>query len=96
MIRVTNLLKRVSTSDGELEIVMGIDLYIPAGATAAIVGPSGSGKSTLLGLLAGMDVVSEGEIWLGGENISLLNEDERARRIGRVAGGEREHDARLA
>ncbi len=79
MIRVTNLLKRVSTSDGELEIVKGIDLYIPAGATAAIVGPSGSGKSTLLGLLAGMDVVSEGEIWLGGENISLLNEDERAR-----------------
>ncbi len=79
MIRVTNLLKRVSTSDGELEIVKGIDLYIPAGATAAIVGSSGSGKSTLLGLLAGMDVVSEGEIWLGGENITLLNEDERAR-----------------
>ncbi len=79
MIRVTNLLKKVSTSDGELEIVKDINLHIPAGATAAIVGASGSGKSTLLGLLAGMDVVSEGEIWLGCENITLLNEDERAR-----------------
>jgi len=68
MIKVSQLLKTVSTADGELEILRGIDFEVPSGASAAIVGASGSGKSTLLGLLAGMDVAS-----------SDLDEDQRAR-----------------
>ena len=67
MIKVSQLLKTVSTADGDLNILRGIDLEIDPGASAAIVGASGSGKSTLLGLLAGMDVPSGGEIWLDGE-----------------------------
>ena len=79
MIKVSQLLKTVPTADGELTILRGIDLDIPAGASAAIVGASGSGKSTLLGLLAGMDVASGGEVWLDGVCLSALDEDERAR-----------------
>ena len=79
MIKVSQLLKTVPTADGELTILRGVDLDIPAGASAAIVGASGSGKSTLLGLLAGMDVASGGEVWLDGVCLSSLDEDERAR-----------------
>ena len=68
----------MSTADGELEILRGIDFEVPSGASAAIVGASGSGKSTLLGLLAGMDVASSGKIWLDGECLSDLDEDQRA------------------
>ena len=79
MIKVNQLLKTVSTADGDLDILRGIDLEIAAGTSAAIVGASGSGKSTLLGLLAGMDVASGGEIMLDGEQLGNLDEDQRAR-----------------
>jgi len=69
----------VPTADGNLDILRGINLEIAAGTSAAIVGASGSGKSTLLGLLAGMDVASGGEITLDGHQLSLLDEDQRAR-----------------
>lgn len=79
MITVSQLLKTVPTADGDLDILRGIDLEIEAGTSAAIVGASGSGKSTLLGLLAGMDVATAGEIWLDGERLSDLDENQRAR-----------------
>ncbi len=79
MIKVSQLLKTVPTADGDLDILRGINLEIAAGTSAAIVGASGSGKSTLLGLLAGMDVASGGEITLDGQQLSLLDEDQRAR-----------------
>jgi putative ABC transport system ATP-binding protein len=79
MIKVNQLLKTVSTADGDLDILRGIDFEIAAGTSAAIVGASGSGKSTLLGLLAGIDVASSGEIILDGEQLGNLDEDQRAR-----------------
>ena len=79
MIKVNQLLKTVPTADGDLDILRGIDLEIEQGASAAIIGASGSGKSTLLGLLAGMDLPSAGEIWLDGEALGDLDEDQRAR-----------------
>ena len=78
MIKTSQLIKRVSTAESELEILRGIDLEIKRSETAAIVGASGSGKSTLLGLLAGLDAPSSGEITLDGVNIVNLDEDERA------------------
>mgnify|MGYP005661781033 FL=1 len=44
----------------------------------AITGPSGSGKSTLLGLLAGLDTATSGEIYLNGEALHELDEEQRA------------------
>jgi len=78
MINVTNLLKRVSVADGELEILRGINLEIKPGETLAIVGASGSGKSTLLGLLAGLDTASAGDVVIDGVSLASLDEDARA------------------
>jgi sulfonate transport system ATP-binding protein len=49
---------------GELEVLRGIDLDVPAGQFLAIVGRSGCGKSTLLRILAGLDTPSEGTLSL--------------------------------
>ena len=54
IIEVINLTRVIATPTHKVEILRGINLTIPQGEFAAIMGPSGSGKSTLLGLLAGM------------------------------------------
>ena len=79
MIAARNLGKRVPTAAGTLEILSAIDLEIAARESVAVVGVSGSGKSTLLGLLAGLDLPSEGEVWLSGQRLNDLDEDGRAR-----------------
>lgn len=78
MILARDLQHEVDTNDGPLRILNGINLSIKKGESIAIVGASGSGKSTLLGLLAALDKPSKGEIWIDGENISALNEENRA------------------
>ena len=77
-ITVKNLSKRVSDATGELSILHDINFTVQAGETLAIVGASGSGKSTLLGILAGLDVPTEGKVVLDGIDIFALNEDGRA------------------
>ncbi len=70
--------KTVAAPSGSLTILQDINLRIIAGSSVAIVGPSGSGKTTLLGLLAGLDLPSAGQIELIGQNISAMDEDQRA------------------
>jgi putative ABC transport system ATP-binding protein len=57
----------------------GIDLTVADGEFVAIMGPSGCGKSTLLNLVAGIDRPSDGTITVGGEEVTRLDEDGRAR-----------------
>ncbi|SDJ54819.1 ABC transporter ATP-binding protein [Variovorax sp. OV700] len=57
-------------SGGELQVLEGIDLHVPAGRFVSIVGASGCGKSTLLRLILGLDAQYEGKILLDGEPIS--------------------------
>lgn len=52
-------------SYGDNEVLRGIDLHIPAGQFAAIVGKSGCGKSTLLRLIAGLEKIDAGSISFG-------------------------------
>lgn len=77
-IEVVHLSKRVADATGELTILSDIDFTVQPGETLAIVGASGSGKSTLLGLLAGLDVPSDGTVRLDGVDIFALSEDQRA------------------
>ena len=88
MIEVRGLKKSIRNGTRTVDILRGIDLVIPKGQFAAIMGASGSGKSTLLGLLAGLDSPTEGEVILDGIAISQLEEDKlaevRGQRIGFV------------
>ena len=86
MIEVRGLKKSIHNGTNLVEILRGIDLTIPSGQFAAIMGASGSGKSTLLGLLAGLDAPTEGEVILDGTPISHMNEDELAEIRGRKLG----------
>src|SRR6476661_2981777 len=86
MIQVRGLTKTIATPTHSVEILKGIDLEIPRGQFAAIMGPSGSGKSTLLGLLAGLDGPTSGQIVLDGEDITDLDEDQLALLRGRKIG----------
>ncbi len=86
IVQAISLTKHVRNSDAQLTILQDINLDVNAGETISVVGVSGSGKSTLLGLLAGLDTPSSGKVYLNGEDIFLLDEDERAALRGRMLG----------
>jgi putative ABC transport system ATP-binding protein len=86
LIQVRGLTKSIHTGIHRVDILKGIDLEIPRGQFAAVMGPSGSGKSTLLGLLAGLDSPTSGQIMLDGEEITSLGEDQMALLRGRKIG----------
>ncbi len=73
-----NVSKQVSSPEGSLTILSNVSFVIDKGDSVAVVGASGAGKSTLLALLAGLDLPTEGEIWLNGVNLTNLDEDGRA------------------
>ena len=86
MIRLANVSKTVTSGSEQLTILDAVDLTIPAGQFAAVVGPSGSGKSTLLSLVAGLDAPTSGDVFVCGRRLRAMPEDEladlRGERIG--------------
>lgn len=86
MIKTNAITKVVTTSEGQLQILQPISFEVKAGESIAIVGASGSGKSTLLSLLAGLDQVTDGEIFLDGEGLHQMDEEQRAQLRGEKVG----------
>ena len=86
MIRAIGLTKTFVNGPVETKVLKGIDLEIQRGEFVAIVGPSGSGKSTLIGLLAGLDSVTSGQIFLSGIDISNLDENKLTKIRGELIG----------
>lgn len=80
MIVARNLRQRYPRpgSDEPLVVLDGVDLEVAEGEILSILGPSGSGKTTLLGLLAGLDLPTEGTVELAGRTLAALDEDGRA------------------
>jgi putative ABC transport system ATP-binding protein len=52
----------------------GVSAAFPAGEFTAIMGPSGSGKSTLMHCLAGLDTITSGEVYIGGDALSTMSD----------------------
>jgi polar amino acid transport system ATP-binding protein len=76
--------KDIHLSFGPNEVLRGVDVQVPAGSTAAIIGPSGSGKSTLLRTLNRLYEPDRGDILLDGRSVLKDNPDVLRQRIGMV------------
>lgn len=74
-------IRNLHVSVENAEILKGVDLAVKPGEIHALMGPNGTGKSTLAKALMGHPgyVITEGEILLGGEDISEMDPDERSR-----------------
>ncbi|PEQ94608.1 macrolide ABC transporter ATP-binding protein [Bacillus sp. AFS006103] len=79
MIRLESITRSFLLGKESVPVLNGIDLMIHEGEFAAIMGPSGSGKSTLMNIIGCLDKPTEGEYYLGGENVSHYNDKELAR-----------------
>ncbi|HET6145851.1 MAG TPA: ABC transporter ATP-binding protein [Candidatus Acidoferrales bacterium] len=69
-------LRGLRVNYGDTEILHGIDLNVMAGETLVILGGSGSGKSTLLRTLVGLEKPKSGQIWIDGQDITAISNDE--------------------
>lgn len=78
-VRLANVHKYFTRGSERVEVLKELNLSVEEGAFLALMGPSGSGKTTLLNLIAGLDVPSEGEVWVGGQLISKMSEAALAR-----------------
>jgi phospholipid/cholesterol/gamma-HCH transport system ATP-binding protein len=63
-------LERVHKWFGEQEVLRGFSLSVGTGSTLALLGPSGVGKSVLLKTVIGLEEPEEGEIWIGGVELT--------------------------
>ena len=69
---------------GDLEVLRGVSVSVPAGSTTCVIGPSGSGKSTLLRCVNRLQEPKSGDLLLDGESVLTTNPDQLRRRIGLV------------
>jgi len=78
IIEIRNLHKNYHIGEETVKALRGVDLSISKGEFVAIMGASGSGKSTLLNILGCLDLPSEGDYFLEGENVKSLNRNQLA------------------
>ena len=88
VLQTADLRKVYGAGDTEVRALDGVDLTVESGEFVAVVGTSGSGKSTLLHMLGGLDRPTSGKVYVDGNDIFALKDDEltifRRRRIGFV------------
>src|SRR6266511_1052293 len=74
-VRVRGLSHSYRSSKGDLRILSGLDLDVPAGGYCVLQGPSGAGKTTLLALLGGLLPPEEGTVCVGEADLGELRGD---------------------
>ena len=75
---MTLLVRNLAKCYGDVPVFSGVSLEVPRGEFVAIAGESGVGKSTLLNCMAGLDNWDEGSVILDGQDLALLNDEQRA------------------
>ena len=78
VITIKNLSKIYKMGDNIVKALDNINLTVDEGEFVSIVGPSGSGKSTLMNIIGCLDVMTEGEYYLNGNDTRKLNENKLA------------------
>lgn len=86
LIDLRDVVKVYETGAGGVTVLKNITLQVQPGEFLGVVGPSGSGKSTLLNMIAGIDRPTSGEVYVGGEAVHRLSEDQLARWRGKHVG----------
>jgi putative ABC transport system ATP-binding protein len=86
LIDLRDVVKTYETGAGELTVLQDVTLQVQAGEFVSVVGPSGSGKSTLLNMITGIDRPTSGEVFVGGQVVHALSENQLARWRGRHVG----------
>jgi len=79
VLKVDGVRKTYRSGGSPLSVLRDISFRMDEGQVLAVVGPSGSGKTTLLGLLAGLDLPTEGTVRVDGTDLASLDENGRAR-----------------
>lgn len=77
MIKAAGLKKYYVTDNYEVHAPDGVSLSVEEGEFLAIIGTSGSGKTTLLQILGGLDEPTAGGVWIRGNSLKDMTEDER-------------------
>ena len=78
MIEVKNLTKKFTRNSTEFDAVHDVSLEVKSGEFAAIIGHSGSGKTTLFNMIAGLISPTSGKVFIDGEEITVMEENEKA------------------
>ena len=76
LIRLKGVVKEYPSGDSVLRVLKGVNLDIYQGEFVVILGESGCGKSTLVNIIAGMDVMTDGELYVEGKNFSHPSDHE--------------------
>ena len=86
MIDLRDVNKYYKTAVGDFHALNSVDLQINAGEFVSIIGKSGSGKTTLLNMITGIDIPSNGEVWVNDTPVHKLSENKMARWRGKNLG----------
>lgn len=79
LVRVRRVHRFFVRGSERVDVLNDLSLDVPSGEFLGLMGPSGSGKTTLLNLIAGLDSPSEGDVWVGDDCISKMNESSLAK-----------------
>lgn len=88
ILRVENLSKTYGKGDSMVRALDGVSFSVNKGEFISIIGPSGSGKSTLLHILGGVDKPTDGTVYMDGQDVYAMNDEQlavfRRRQVGLI------------
>lgn len=78
MIELQNVVLKLASAAGEINVLRGIDLHVSAGQSVGVVGPSGAGKSSMMMIIGGLEVATSGFVRVAGAELTTMSEDQLA------------------